>query len=355
MKNLAISSALLAASSLAVAQSSVTLYGAVDTNIQRGSGSVADRTQVGSGGTGSSRLGFRGVEDLGGGLKASFALEGGFLADTGTGSTTNTNNQSTGNTGGGGFTFGRRSTVSLSGGWGELRLGRDYSAAYYNRFEFDPFGNSGVGASQAYVGALTGPIPTRVSNAIMYFTPQNLGGFYGLVQHYLGENPSNAGATKDDGTGSGLRFGYKAGPLNVAVSATHTNYATTATTGNITSANLGASYDFGDFSLMGGYYREKVDTVAGLTGRGPQIGGKYRVGNGEFKAQWSAYKTSAAGNPQTKKISLGYVHNLSKRTSLYGTFARVNNSGGATTALNGSSTAANRSSSGFDLGVRHNF
>jgi len=355
MKNLFVSSALLAASGLAAAQSSVTVFGIVDVNVQRGSGSVADRNQVGSGGIGSSRLGFRGTEDLGDGLTAGFWLESGINVDTGTGGTTNTNNQSTGTSGGGSLTFGRRATVSLAGNWGEVRLGRDYSAAYYNRFEFDPYGNSGVGASQAFVGALTGPIPTRVSNAVMYFLPPNLGGFYGLFQYYVGENASNAGATKDDGTGGGLRIGYKAGALNVALSGTRTQYASTATAGDITSLNLGASYVFADFTLMGGYYREEVDTLTGLTGRGPQIGGRYRVGVGEFKAQWSSYQTSAAGNPETKKISLGYVHSLSRRTALYGTYARVNNSGGATTSLNGAITAANQSSSGFDLGLRHSF
>lgn len=355
MKRHLLSSVVLAVSGAASAQSSVTLFGVVDTYLQVGSGSVADRTQLGSGGTGGSRLGFRGVEDLGGGMSASFWLEAGLLTDNGSGGTTSTNNQTTGTTGGGGLTFSRRSTVSLSSGWGEMRLGRDYSVAYYNRFEFDPFGNSGVGASQAFTSALTGPIPTRVSNSIMYFLPPNLGGFYGVAQYYLGENASNAGATEDDGNGGGLRVGYKAGPLNVAISSTRTRYATTATAGDITSTNLGARYELGAFSLMGGYFREKVETVAGLTGRGPQIGGIYRVGAGEIKAQWSAYKTSAAGNPESKKLSLGYVHFLSKRTSLYGTYARVKNSGGATAALNGSITAANQSSSGFDLGVRHTF
>lgn len=355
MKKYLFLSTLAAASGFANAQSSVTLFGAVDNYLQIGSGSVLNRTQLGSGGTGSSRIGVRGVEDLGGGMSASFWLEAGILTDTGAGGTTNTNNQTTGTTGGGGLTFGRRSTLSLSGGWGEVRLGRDYSVAYYNRFEFDPFGNSGVGASQTFAGALTGPIPTRVSNAVMYFLPANLGGIYGVAQYYSGENASNAGATADDGTGGGFRVGYKAGPVNVSLASTRTQYATTATTGDITSTNVGGRYDLGNFSLLAGYYREKVNTIAGLTGRGPQVGGIYRVGNGQIKAQWSAYKTTATGGPETKKISLGYVHALSKRTSFYGSYARVRNSGGATTALNGSITGANQSSSGFDVGMRHVF
>lgn len=347
--------ALLATCGLAAAQSSVTLFGIADAALQYGAGSAANRTQLGSGGNSSSRIGVRGTEDLGGGLSAGFWLEAGLTLDSGAFGTTNTSNQAAGTSGGGGLVFGRRSTVSLVGTWGEVRLGRDYAVQYYNRFEFDPFGNNGVGSSQTNVGSLGGPVSSRVSNAIMYFLPTGLGGFYGQAQHYRGENPGNAGATADDGTGSGVRVGYRAGPLNLSAAHARTGYARTATTGDITSSNLAARYDFGPFTAMGGYYRDQVETLAGLVGRGVQVGGVYRVGTGEVKAQWSQYQTTASGTPETKKLSLGYVHSLSKRTALYATYARVRNSGGATTALNGAATAANQGSSGVDLGVRHTF
>lgn len=355
MKKLALSTVLMATSGLAAAQSSVTLFGVVDVAVQHGSGSTASRSQLGTGANSSSRLGFRGVEDLGGGMSAGFWLESALLVDSGTGGTSNTNNQTTGTGGGGALTFGRRSTVSLAGSFGEVRLGRDYSVQYYNRFTFDPFSNVGVGGSQTNTGSIGGPVSQRVSNAIMYFLPAGLGGFYGEAQYYMGENPSNAGATADDGNGGGFHVGYRAGPLNVAFAHARTQYARTATAGDTKATNIGGRYDFGTFSLMGGYYHERVDTTAGLTGRGFQLGGIYRVGAGEIKAQWSQYETTAAGNPETKKISLGYVHNLSKRTAAYATYGRVRNSGGATTALNGSTTGANQSSSGFDLGLRHTF
>jgi predicted porin len=76
---------------------------------------------------------------------------------------------------------------------------------------------------------------------------------------------------------------------------------------------------------------------------------------GNIKLALSEYGTNATGNPNVRKFAAGYVHNLSKRTAVYGTFARVSNSGGATTALNKGTTAANMSSSGFDIGVRHQF
>lgn len=106
---------------------------------------------------------------------------------------------------------------------------------------------------------------------------------------------------------------------------------------------------------MGAYFRDKVDRTVGLTGRGGHIAGTWLVGMGEIKAMWSQYGTDATGDPETKKVSLGYVHNLSKRTAIYGTHARVRNSGGASAALNGAVTSANQSSSGSDVGLRHSF
>lgn len=359
MKRVVISSALLAASGLVLAQSSVTLFGVTDVSIQRGSGSVASRTQLGSGGLNTSRLGFRGVEDLGGGMSASFWLESAIFPDNGAGGPSSTNNQPSGTPaslgGAQGLTFARRSTVSLSGGWGELRMGRDFSPQYLNRSAYDVFGTSGMGATQIHVGSIAAQV-NRVSNGVAYWLPSNLGGLYGTAAYYLGENASNApGGTSKDGTGVGARLGWRSGPFDVAVSHAVTKYATTATAGDITSTNIGALYNIGEFTVMGGYYRDKVDTIAGLSGRGAQFGGSWRVGVGEVRAMLSKYKTTAAGNPETTKLALGYVHNLSKRTALYGTYARVRNSGGATTALNGAITAANQPSSGLELGVRHAF
>lgn len=357
MKKTLLIGATLCAAASAQAQSSVTLFGIVDATLQRGTGSLSHRTQLGSSGLATTRLGFRGVEDLGGGLSAGFWLEAGMNADNGTGTATSTNNQASGTgtalAGGQGLTFNRRSTVSLSGAWGELRLGRDFSVQYYNHFAFDPYGNNGVGASQTL--GLGGPVAVRVSNAIMYFLPATLGGLYGEAQYYLGENASNAGATAHDGNGGGVRVGYRTGPLNVAFAHARTRYAATATTGDTATTNIGAQYDIGKVSLMGGYYRDHVDTGAGLTGRGFQVGAVYRAAAGEWKASYSGYRRNTAGNPESRKIALGYVHNLSKRTALYATYARLRNSGGASAALNGATTAANQSSSGLDLGLRHSF
>jgi predicted porin len=352
MKKSLIALAVLAAAGSASAQSSVTLFGIVDATLAFGRGSISDKTQLTNSGYNSSRLGFRGTEDLGGGMAASFWLEAGLTNDDGRGAATNTNNQATGGAvagigGGQGLTFNRRSTVSLSGGWGELRLGRDYNPAFWNLTVFDPFGTNGVGTTQTLNSIITGVTAVRTSNGIGYFLPGNIGGFYGQLQHYRGENNSGA-ATSRDGTGTGVRVGFASGPFNVALATARTKYAA----GNTRQSNLGGQWDFGIGKLQAHISR---DSAGALDGRGWLIGGLFPVGAGEIRAAYSRYETDAAGNPESKKIALGYVHNLSKRTAVYTTWARVRNSGGAAQALNGSATCINTSSSGLDLGVRHSF
>jgi predicted porin len=373
MKKSLVALAVLAAAGAASAQSSVTLFGIVDATLQIGRGSITDRTQLTHSGYNSSRLGFRGTEDLGGGMSASFWLEAGMENDNGQGQATNINNQVSGTgaaaaftAGGGngrqGLTFNRRSTVSLAGGWGEVRLGRDYSPQFWNLTTFDPFGTNGVGTTQTLVGSLGGPTNVRASNSIGYFLPGNLGGFYGQVQLYLGENAEDGGAAEDDGRGVGLRLGYAAGPLNVAFAIARTDFASGAAgatgvgTGEITTVNLGGQWDFGFAKLMAHYNRDTVDFLGGeVDSDGFLVGALVPVGAGEIRVSYSQTELDALAEPRTRKLALGYVHNLSKRTALYTTVARVRNNGGAAVALGGSTTAANTNSTGFDFGLRHSF
>ena len=345
MKKSLIALAVLAAAGAASAQSSVTLFGIVDAAVTVGRGTVADRTQLTNSGYNSSRLGFRGTEDLGGGMSASFWLEAGVSNDNGTGGATNTNNQATGGSAGNGLMFNRRSTVSLAGGWGELRLGRDYTPQFWNLTVFDPMGTNGVGTTQTLNSIITGATAVRASNTIGYFLPGNLGGFYGQVQYYLGENAQNGAATEDDGTGLGLRVGFANGPFNVAFATSRTEYAA----GDVRQSNIGGSWNFGIARAMAQYSQDENGTV---DGKGWLIGGLFPVGAGEIRASYSRYENDSVGKPESKKLALGYVHNLSKRTAVYTTWARVRNSGGAAQALGGSTTGVNASSSGFDLGVR---
>ncbi len=354
MKRTALSLALFASTGAALAQSSVALYGIMDSMYSSGSGSTSNKSALGSGGNMTSRFGFRGLEDLGGGLRAGFVLESQVFVDSGNGQPTNTGNQVAGVTTGSGATFARRSTVSLMGGWGEVRLGRDFTSHYRNRVEVDPFGNAGVGASQAFAGSIGGVVSTRASNIIGYHLPSQSQGIYGQAQYYMGENASNTSQSKD-GNGLSGRLGYVLGTLNLSLATAKTSYATTATAGDITATNLGVQYGLGDFKLMTGLYRDRVNSTKPLIAKGWSLGGAYTQGAGEYKIALSKYGTDATGSPSTDKISLGYVHKLSNRTVLYGTWAKVNNKGGATTSLNGATTSANGGSSGLDLGIRHMF
>jgi predicted porin len=359
MKKSILALATLALCGGACAQSSVVLFGIVDAALARGSGSVSSRTQLVNSGYNSSRLGFRGIEDLGGGLKAAFHLEAGISNDDGrAGGSIAAGNQATTVAGNTGFNFNRRSTVSIGGSWGELRLGRDYTPQFWNLSVYDAFGTNGVGTNQVANSNLGGPVNTRASNSITYLyghsfnatTAAGGSGFHAAVQYYLGENSSGT-PTSDDGTGGAVRVGYNGGPLSVAATLATTNYAT----GDIRTTNLGASYNFGVARVMAMWDRDRVASPVAVTGTGYLAGAVFPVGPGEIRGAVSRYRSNGAGSPATRKLAVGYVHHLSKRTALYSTYARVRNSGSATQALNGAVTGAGQSSTGFEVGLRHVF
>jgi predicted porin len=372
MKKALIPVAVLAAAGAAHAQSSVTLFGVVDAAVEHASASgpgSSSITQLTNSGLSSSRIGIRGVEDIGGGNSASFWLEGSLGNDSGAaGGAIPTGNQGVTVPAGTGLNFNRRSTVSLAGPWGEVRVGRDYAPAYLNLLAYDPFFSIGVGASMNVVGpaaygmspsGTAGPL-VRVSNSIAYIAPENIGGFYGQGTYWMGENAHNGVATQNDGTGYGVRAGYRTGPIDVALAAARTRYAQTVTSGDFKTWNLGGSYDLRVAKLMAEYGRDSRDSVAQLKARQWTVGTTVPVGADSIRAAYSDYRLdSIAGlEPRASKIALGYVHNLSKRTALYATLARVKNNGGSTIALGGSSFGTgvvNGSSTGYDIGIRHAF
>jgi predicted porin len=401
MKKSLIALAALAAAGAASAQSSVTLFGIVDAAVSRYSVSGGSHVNaLSNSGYNSSRLGFRGTEDLGGGLSASFWLEGALQNDSGYGSGQNTSGSTST-----GFDFRRRSTVSLAGGWGELRLGRDYVPTFWNITVFDPFGTNGVGSALTHkvklangsVGALApGYAPVvdgnyvRASNMVQYFLPANMGGFYGQVSYAFDEL-----SFSDAGRYWGGRIGFASGPFNVAAAYGHTDGGTTSgagagtTTGypavtpgvfpanatlgtspipDVRDWNIGGQWDFGMLKLLGSYDNARYSGDVGGTDRlkSYTLGVLVPVGAGEIRASYSRAKLDTAANdPRSTQYAIGYVHNLSKRTAVYATFAHLTNRDGADLPVNasigytGSATSlagiAGRSSNGFDLGIRHSF
>ena len=355
MKKSLIALAVMAAAGAASAQSSVTLFGIVDAGISRYNVSGGTHnTVLSNSGYNSSRLGFRGTEDLGGGLSASFWLEGALSNDDGTP---------------GGFNFQRRSTVSLAGGWGELRLGRDYVPTFWNMTVFDPFGTNGVGTqignkvrgSAANIG-LAATVPAvaqyvRSNNSVGYFLPPNLGGFYGQAMYAFDETPS--GATPDNvGRYAGARLGFGSGPFNVAAAYGRTEGAETAASPDVRNWNIGGQWDFGVAKLLAVYDKADYEAATGETSlKSWTIGTLVPVGAGEIRASYGRAKADTAGaDPRVDQWAIGYVHNLSKRTAVYATYARLKNKDGAAVPISTNVTGVvNASSWGYDLGIRHSF
>jgi predicted porin len=413
MKKSLVALAALAVAGVASAQSSVTLFGVVDASVSSYSNKSdlaipsltnpflvdsikVKRTALANSGYNSSRLGFRGTEDLGGGLAASFWLEAPISNDDGQQ---------------GVATFARRSTVSLSGGFGEIRLGRDYTPTFWNDTVFDPFGTNGVGTNListantgfgTWLGGGTTSVPgftnvtgsnyVRASNSIGYFLPPNLGGFYGQVMYAFHERDKfdpgtltpTALNTQRTGRYVGGRFGYANGPLDVAAAygqSTIGDNFFVGTTTNVKTFNLGASYDFGVVKLFGELSKAKneVDVesafltpAADVDLKGWLLGATVPVGPGLIRVAYSAVKYDfnlpptpfvTTDDPKANKFAIGYVHNLSKRTALYATVARIRNKNGAGLTLGGPSFVtsfggaayAPKTSTGYDFGIRHAF
>jgi predicted porin len=350
MKKSLVALAVLAASGAAMAQSSVTLFGIVDAGYSSGTGSVSNSTAMRTDRIGSSRLGFRGVEDLGGGMKASFHLEAGVANDSGAGSATNSNNQAvTGLTSAGtqGLTFNRKSTVGLIGSMGEIRLGRDYTPQFYPDAQYDPFGTNGVASSLIAYGG--GFAAVRASNMFAYHSP-DFNGFTVMLGSYFGENNTlNADGSVNNkaGDGNGIHVRYAKGPLALGIAASTTK---TSATAEVKTSTMGGSYNFGVATVV--FNSNTVSNTGAVDIEGMLIGAMIPMAGGTLKFSNASLKQGAA---ETKRNAVGYVMPLSKRTSLFATYARNANSGGANRALNGAVTGANQSSTGYDLGVNHTF
>lgn len=406
----------------AAAQSTVTVFGIVDVALSHYTAKSApyagfplapvavrsSQTVLSSGSSLPSRIGFRGTEDLGGGLAAGFWLESPLTNDNGAVAL---------------GTFARRSTLSLSGPFGEIRLGRDYAPAFWNDTLFDPFSNSGVGANligmvntrlavasaQATGGPLNGGLPggpdnyVRTSNAIGYFLPAGLHGLYGQAQYAWHENTKvhgEPGSPSRRGAEAGVRLGYASGALDVAGAYVQSTVGDAwlpglgRSTRKIRSVSLGASYDFGMAKLSGELSRVSDESrgavaVDGLrwqatatdTYHGALLGLSVPLGAGQIRAAYSRVRfkdgagplglapDTAAGHASASKFALGYSHNLSRRTMLYAAVARIRIRDGqnnpavigvgvgpaGTGAYAPAGGYAPRSAVGYDLGVRHTF
>jgi predicted porin len=319
--------ALASLSGAAMAQSSVTAFGIIDlaARSMKGADSVK---YLSNEGRSTSRLGFRGVEDLGGGMKASFHIESQVNPDDGS---TSAN------------FWQRRATVSLSGGFGEIRLGRHKAATRTLIDDFDPFGTSGMPGLNNLLRLAD---RNRMDNQVAYHLPA-MGGVYGNFEVSAGEGANTANTARSYAG----RLGYKAGPLNVSGA-----YGQFGDSNKVKIMVFGGSYDFGGFMLQGQY----SETEQGPnTHKVANIGGSMKLGAGKLVATYG--RAGGVVGAKADLLGLGYDHSLSKRTTLYTTVARIDNKDntGLVFSLGGATGRAlavgGGNSTGYEVGVRHTF
>ncbi|URI10405.1 porin [Aquincola tertiaricarbonis] len=319
----------------ASAQSSVQLFGTVDLAARYVKNGDVKRTDLASNGNSTSRLGVRGVEDLGGGLKAGFWLEAAVNPDSGTADSSRF--------------WGRRSTVSLMGDFGEVRLGRDKMPTQLAFEAYDVFGATGIAdinTTYRVPSGITVAANSRADNAVQYFLPGNLNGVYGSLAVAAGEGVTG-------GKYMGGRLGWASGPVDVSV-AYGQNEITDSD--DFKRFVVGGSYDFQVVKVLANYQETKFQDQKD---RHMTVGASVPFGVGEFKASYSKIdgRGGAIADRDADQFAIGYVHNLSKRTALYTTYAYIKNDGTANyvVADNGATSMTGRKSQGVDVGIRHSF
>ena len=324
--------------SAVMAQSSVTIYGRVNTTIEHQKTGKESKTGMFNN---NSRIGFKGVEDLGNGLKAGFQLEAGFNSDDGSDA----------------LAFKRQSEVNLSGNFGMVRLGNFYPESYYATPDYIGMHNHETGSSSdaLYYDAAWFD-GNGTGNKVAYRTP-TFNNFWAEASVSLHEK-ARTGAAAVNKNAYDLAANYNNGPLSLGAGYSYwnSNYQ----------AALRGLYTFGQFTVGAYYQRNKDDNAILGAGAGTRnnfrLSGMYVLNASEFHVNvgransWSKVDDSAA-----TQWTLGYNYNLSKRTKVYTYYTKVNNGknasyGYATKDENNNVIRANGlNTSSFAVGVRHNF
>ncbi|KAB8043915.1 porin [Janthinobacterium aquaticum] len=348
---------LSAIAGMASAQSNVVIYGIADAGITHESGGAAGSlTKVNSGAASASRIGFKGTEELGGGLSAIFLLESGYKIDTG-------------DIDAAGTLFNRQAYVGLKSTAGTMTLGRQYTPYHSTLASVaDPFGTGLAGTSKNLFPDSGANV--RSSNTVLYASPV-ANGVSGELAYSFGEKSSTS-----TGRQFGGAIGYAQGPLTVRLAYNSKNgdveTAPGITVHNGTGRNtlLAANYDFKVVKLFAAYGVDKgfnsaplgnannpyggVRPTASTDGNEILLGFTAPVGGGSLIASVMRKDDKTAFNQDARSWGVGYIYPLSKRTSLYGAYAAIHNRNGAgyTVANNSESGSGNR---GMNLGVRHSF
>lgn len=337
MKKSLIALAVLAASGAAMAQSSVTIYGIADiwfgsskTSGVFHSGAAGQdgvrQTVLQSGGVSGSRFGFKGTEDLGGGLKANFLLEQGFSLDTGAATA--------------GQAFSRQSYVGLSGGFGEVKLGKmwtaydDISGATNSAFDSALAAANNVFLSNGY--------SANPANGVYYATP-SFGGFSGAVSYAFGEDKTAALSSSNT---VAFHAKYENGPIYAGVAYQRQKPQGSGASDKFTRIN--GSYDFGPAKLLASY--GNVKEAGGEKTNEYHIGVDVPLGGAlTLSGGYATSKTKLAGATDSKRSGYGIAlaYGLSKRTTVY-TGIHSSKSKDATGVEDGKATI-------YAVGLKHTF
>ncbi|MDR1647125.1 MAG: porin [Zoogloeaceae bacterium] len=356
----------------AQAQSSnVQIYGSIDMGFSHRSDNLRDnvgsQSRIDSGISSGSRLGFKGTEDLGNGLKVLFTLEAGYSADTGT-------------SGQGGRLFGRQVFAGLTGGFGTVLAGRLYAPHYSLMSAIDPFKRGMVGqhnnvlAAGVTVSGSPGSInlfdPDRVDNAVAYVTPSWSG--FSLTAAYS-NNAIGQEATGNTGDNRvfALMPRYTNGPLDIGFSY-HRIKSEDSDAVKVNNWTLAGAYDFGPVKLAAAYEQSRWNDVLGVDGddlklKAWLLGVTVPFGKHAFLASYNQSKLDWSDDSgKGRQIALGYTYALSKRTNLFAAIADTHNDksrqaapvktgGSAVVAAGDGAYAGDRYQNGFQFGVRHTF
>lgn len=315
MKNIiSIAVALIPFSSIENAQGVVSLYGRVDSTIAKPIGADAISMQNGTG----SRLGFRGVEDLGNGFSAFFVLEHRFNADTGAQTDS--------------LRYFRQSYMGIeSKEWGQLLLGRDYTAAYWEtQVAADYFGNSSVAN---FTNIVTGGIgQVREDNQIKY--SKRLGPVATVVQLSLDRNQGAGSLSDYPHRPKSLAITYREGPLRASW-----GYENPGNERDVWNAAT-LSYEFKKWTLHGLLGTGK--TKEGFKRKSLLLSSSIQLSpHGQLLFNYGRLKQDTNTSALNSRIGLGYYHSLSKRTTLYVDFAHDDK--------------VAHEKWGYDIGLRHSF
>jgi predicted porin len=337
----------------AYAQSSVTVYGLIDTGVEYLTNANANKNglvRLSSGNTNTSRIGFRGTEDLGGGLKAVFQLENGFKVDTGEFDSA-------------GLLFGRQANVGLEGSYGRLVAGRSYSTTYDFILPFDPMGYSAQYSWLTSAGATGGRkdgMLTNLPNMLKYagtFGGLKLGATYGL-----GEVAGGGSDTAKYALGAG----YETGPFQFAAAFDRVNG---------TAAVVGTPYDKATSIHLAGIYQlsENLDLTLGyrnykktLASDGTDQRSDFFWGGAKFKVTPVVTLIGAIYYQNIKNVpggtdadpimySVRGKYALSKRTDLYLSAAYAKAKNGQLVGLSRDDIAFGSSQTGVLAGIQHRF